>query len=155
MMSKKAKVIDFNEKRKKNIEQKRRNFERIMFQEFLGVYTVLDNNGGSFPVKLLDFSFEGCQFQVPFSKKARHQFRANDETTLKIFFTKSTYLPAIVTIRHVDEYVDESGEAWLRIGGEFVTSVPSSKALLDFIQFMYSYAEFSCFDRGESKVFFL
>jgi hypothetical protein len=124
-MSGDKKVVDFNQKRRESIEQKRRTFERVVFQEFLGVYTVLDDKGSSFPV------------------------------TLKLFFTKGSYLPAVVTIRHTSVYVDKDGQEWLRLGGEFDTSLPSFTALSHFISFIYEYAEFSCLDRGESKVFFL
>jgi hypothetical protein len=154
-MSGDKKVVDFNQKRRESIEQKRRTFERVVFQEFLGVYTVLDDKGSSFPIKLIDISKEGCQFQVPFSEKARHQFKSGIEVTLKLFFTKGSYLPAVVTIRHTSVYVDKDGQEWLRLGGEFDTSLPSFTALSHFISFIYEYAEFSCLDRGESKVFFL
>lgn len=154
-MSDEKKVVDFSEKRKKSIEQKRRTFERVVFQEFLGVYTVIDDQGAGFPIKLLDISGEGCQFQVPFSMKAKNQFKSDTEITLKLFFTKGTYLPAVVNIRHATEYIDQQGDAWLKIGGEFDTSLPSFKALSSFINFIYQYAEFSCVDKGESKVFFL
>ncbi len=155
-MSDEKKVFDFNEKRKKTIEQKRRTFERVVFQEFLGVYTVVDDQGGAgFPIKLLDISGVGCQFQVPFSLKAKNQFKAGTELTLKLYFTKGSYLPALVTVRHATEYIDEKGDAWLKMGGEFDSSVPSFKALSSFIDFIYQYAEFSCLDKGESKVFFL
>jgi hypothetical protein len=149
------KIFDFAEKRKQSIEQKRRTFERVVFQEFLGVYTVIDDQGSGFPVKLIDISGEGCQFQVPFSLKAKNQFKSGSEITLKLFFTKGTYIPAVVVIRHASEYVDQQGDAWLRLGGEFDTSLPSFKALSSFVDFIYRYAEFSCMDRGESKVFFL
>ncbi len=154
-MSDDKKVFDFSEKRKQSIEQKRRTFERVVFQEFLGVYTVIDDQGAGFPIKLLDISGEGCQFQVPFSLKAKNQFKAGTELTLKFFFTKGTYLPAVVTVRHASEYIDKDGDAWLRLGSEFDTSLPSFKALDSFISFIYQYAEFSCVDKGESKVFFL
>jgi hypothetical protein len=154
-MSDDKKVFDFSEKRKQSIEQKRRTFERVVFQEFLGVYTVIDDQGAGFPIKLLDISGEGCQFQVPFSLKAKNQFKAGTELTLKFFFTKGTYLPAVVTVRHASEYIDKDGDAWLRLGSEFDTSLPSFKALESFISFIYQYAEFSCVDKGESKVFFL
>lgn len=154
-MSQDKKVVDFNEKRKQSIEQKRRTFERVVFQEFLGVYSVIDDQGAGYPIKLLDISTEGCQFQVPFSMKAKNQFKSETELTLKLFFTKGSYLPAVVTIRHASEYIDQQGDAWLRIGGEFDTSLPSFKALSSFIDFIYQYAEFSCVDKGESKVFFL
>lgn len=154
-MSDDKKVVDFNAKRKDAIEQKRRTFERVVFQEFLGVYTVLDEQGSNFPIKLLDISKVGCQFQLPFSLKAKNTFKAGTEVTLKLFFTKGSYIPAVVTIRHASEYVDQDGDAWLRFGSEFDTSLPSFVALESFINFIYQYAEFSCLDKGESKVYFL
>jgi hypothetical protein len=154
-MSDDKKVVDFNEKRKQSIEQKRRSFERVVFQEFLGVETVIDDQGAGFQVKLLDISGEGCQFQVPFTMKAKNQFKSDTEVTMKLFFTKGTYIPAVVTVRHASEYIDQDGNAWLRLGGEFDTSLPSFKALASFINFIYQYAEYSCLDRGESKVYFL
>lgn len=154
-MSDEKKVVDFTEKRKKTIEQKRRTFERVVFQEFLGVYSVVDDQGSNFPIKLVDISADGCQFQLPFSLKAKNQFKSGTEVTLKLYFSKGTYLPAVVTVRHASEYIDKDGDAWLRLGGEFDTSLPSFKALSHFIQFIYEYAEFSCVDKGESKVFFL
>jgi hypothetical protein len=154
-MSDDKKVVDFSVRRKESIEQKRRTFERVVFQEFLGVESVIDDKGAGFGVKLLDISSKGCQFQVPFSKKAKVQFKAETELTLKLFFTKRSYLPAVVTVRRCSEYVDKNGDAWLRIGAEFDTSLPSFKALSSFINFIYEYAEFSCLDKGESKVYFL
>jgi hypothetical protein len=154
-MSDDKKVVDFNEKRKQSIEQKRRSFERVVFQEFLGVETVIDDQGAGFEVKLLDISGEGCQFQVPFTLKAKNQFKSDTEVTMKLFFTKGTYIPAVVTVRHASEYIDQDGNAWLRLGGEFDTSLPSFKALASFINFIYQYAEYSCLDKGESKVYFL
>ncbi|MGE3611103.1 MAG: PilZ domain-containing protein [Bacteriovoracaceae bacterium] len=154
-MSDDKKVVDFNEKRKKTIEQKRRTFERVVFQEFLGVYSVVDDQGSGYPISLVDISEEGCQFQLPFSLKAKNKFKSGTEVSLKIYFTKGSYLPAVVTVRHASEYIDKDGEAWLRLGGDFDTNLPSFKALSSFIHFIYQYAEFSCVDKGESKVYFL
>lgn len=154
-MSDDKKVVDFNAKRKQSIEQKRRTFERVVFQEFLGVYSVVDDQGTGYPIKLVDISEEGCQFQLPFSLKAKNKFKSGTEVTLKLYFTKTTYLPAVVTVRHGSEYVDRDGEAWLRLGGVFDTSLPSYQALSSFIHFIYQYAEFSCADKGESKTYFL
>jgi hypothetical protein len=154
-MSNDKNVVDFNEKRKKTIEQKRRNFERVVFQEFLGVETVVDGQGSGHPIKLLDVSTTGCQLQLPFSLKAKNQFGAGTELTLKFYFTKQTYLSAVVTVRRASEYIDQNGDAWLRLGGEFDTSLPSFNALRSFIDFIYQYAEYSHVDKGESKVYFL
>ena len=154
-MSDDKKVVDFEAKRKQAIEQKRRTFERVVFSEFLGVETVVDDQGSGFPIKLIDVSGDGCQLQLPFSLKAKNQFKSGTELTLKLFFTKGSYLPAVVTVRHASEYIDRDGNAWLRLGGEFDTTLPSFKALASFIDFIYQYAEFSCLDKGESKVYFL
>jgi hypothetical protein len=154
-MSDDKKVIDFNSRRKESIEQKRRTFERVVFQEFLGVDAVVDDKGTGFPIKLVDVSGDGLQFQLPFTIKAKNQFKPGSETTLKLYFTKGSYLPAVVTVRHASEYVDKDGTAWLRLGGTFDTTLPSFTALSSFINFIYQYAEFSCLDKGESKVYFL
>jgi PilZ domain len=154
-MSDDKKVIDFTAKRKQSIEQKRRTFERVVFQEFLGVYSVVDDQGTGFPVKLVDISGDGLQFQLPFSMKAKNQFTSGTEVTLKLYFTKGSYIPAVVTVRHASEYIDQQGDAYLRLGGTFDTTLPSFKALASFIDFIYQYAEFSCLDRGESKTYFL
>lgn len=154
-MSDDKKVIDFNAKRQKSIEQKRRTFERVMFQEFLGVYSVMDDQGTGYPVKLVDISKEGLQFQLPFSAKAKNQYKAGSEITLKLYFTKGSYLPALVTVRRAAEYVDERGDAWLRLGGEFDTSVPTFKAISTFVDFIIQYSELSSIDKSDSKVYFL
>ena len=154
-MSDDKKVVDFNAKRKESIEQKRRTFERVVFQEFLGVYSVVDDQGSGFPIKLIDISSDGLQFQLPFSLKAKNQFKGGTEVTLKLYFSKASYLPAVVTVRHASEYVDKDGDAWLRLVGTFDTSLPSFAALSSFINFIYQYAQFSCIDKGENKVYFL
>ncbi|MBY0515300.1 MAG: PilZ domain-containing protein [Bacteriovoracaceae bacterium] len=149
------KVFDFEQKRKQSIEQKRRTFERVLFDEFLGVDAVIDDNGSGFPVKLIDISADGCQFQVPFTAKARSKFSAESEVTLKLFFTKTSFLPVVVKIRHTSEYIDQKGDAHWRCGGEFDQSLPSFQALASFVQFIYKYAEFSCHDSAAHKVYFL
>jgi hypothetical protein len=154
-MSDDKKVIDFNAKRQKSIEQKRRTFERVMFQEFLGVYSVMDDQGTGYPVKLVDISKEGLQFQLPFSAKAKNQYKAGSEITLKLYFTKGSYLPALVTVRRAAEYIDERGDAWLRLGGEFDTTVPTFKAISTFVDFIIQYSELSSIDKTDSKVYFL
>jgi hypothetical protein len=149
------KVFNFAEHRKKNIETKRRQFERVMFDELLGVYTVIDDQGTGYPIKLLDVSKEGCLFQFPMSTKAKKQFGKDTEVTLKLYFTKNSYLPAVVTIKHGQEFIDDKGNAYWRCGGVFDTTLPTYKALSKFIQFITEYAEFSCVDNNRDVAYFL
>ncbi|MBT3586573.1 MAG: PilZ domain-containing protein [Halobacteriovoraceae bacterium] len=149
------KLLDFVEKRKENIEEKRRSFERVMFTNFLGCYTVLDQEGTHYPVRLVDFSREGCLFQIPWNIKGDKKFEEGKEITLRIYFTKTQYIPVIVQVKYGQEYIEKDRQTYMRYGCEFDTSMPSFEALQAFIEFMYKFAEHSTTDRGDSRVFFL
>lgn len=150
-----TKVIDFQEKRKDSIEKRKRAFERVLFSEFLGSYAEIDENGTKYDVKLIDISRDGCQFQIPFTTNIKSYFTADKEVSLRVYFTTDDFLPVVVNLRHANEYVDEKGTAYMRFGGEFDKSLPSFEAFSQFIEFIYKFAEFSCVDKGESKVYFL
>jgi len=149
------KVFDFESKRRQNIETKRRTFERVMFEEFLGVEAVVDDNGTGYPVKLLDVSRDGLLFQMPHSAKASAMFAAGAEFTLKLSFAKGSYLPVVIKVRHAKESIDKRGDAYWHCGGEFDKTVPSFQAVQSFVEFIYKYAEFSCQDNVAHKVYFL
>lgn len=150
-----SKLLNFNQKRKESIEAKKRNFERVLFQDFLGAYTVIDEYGSNYPVSLVDVSRDGCMFQVPWNPKNHQKFKEGNDITLRVYFTKGSFIPVVVNIRHSNEWVDGNGNVFMRYGGEFDKSLPSFKAWENFVEFIYSYAEFSCVDRGENKVYFL
>lgn len=150
-----SKVIDFQQKRQDSIEKRKRSFERVLFSEFLGSYAEIDDNGTKYSVLLVDISREGCLFQVPFTKNTKSQFPENSEATIRVYFTKDDFLPLVVNIKHATEYIDEKGDAYMRFGGEFNKDLPSFQAFEPFIEFIYKFAEFSCIDKGESKVYFL
>lgn len=148
-------VIDFQAKRDESIEKRKRSFERVLFSEFLGSYAEIDENGTKFNVGMIDISREGCLFQVPYTEQAHAHFSQVDNVTVRIYFTKDDFLPLSVNVRHMAEYIDQKGNAYLRFGGEFDQSLPSFQAFKPFIEFIYKFAEFSCVDKGESKVYFL
>lgn len=147
------KVLDFNSKRIENIEEKRRNFERVLFQNFLGCYTVIQQEGVIYPVELVDISSDGCLFQVPWDVKSGKKFDPGTEVTLRFYFTNSTYIPVIVESKYGKEYVDNTGETYMRYGCEFDTSYPTFEALKPFIEFMYKFAEHSATDKGDTKIY--
>ncbi|MBG58894.1 MAG: hypothetical protein CME67_02070 [Halobacteriovoraceae bacterium] len=150
-----SKVINFQEKRKDSIEKRKRNFERVLFSEFLGSYAEIDDNGSKYSVNLVDISKDGCQFQVPIAQFSSHKFKEGEEVTIRVYFTKDDFLPVVVKVKHGKEYIDERGDAYMRYGGEFDKSLPSFQAFEPFIDFLYKFAEFSCVDKGESRVYFL
>lgn len=150
-----VKVLNLQDKRKESVEKKRRNFERMLFDDFLGCYGVIDEHGTTFPVELVDISHDGCMFQTPVSKSAQAKFKKGSDLTLRIYFTKNSYIPVVVNIRHMSEHTDESNRTFLRYGCEFDKTLSSFKALETFIHFIYQYAEVSSFDKEQHKVYFL
>ncbi len=150
-----TKILDFSTKRKEVVEQKRRSFERVLFQNFLGVYSVIDTAGGIFPITLVDISPEGCLIQVPLQFRKEESPAAGTEVPLRLYFTKQSYISAVVKIKHATEYTDDSGQTFMRYGCEFDKTASSFEALKSFIDFVYKFAEHSRIDKGDRKVFYL
>lgn len=149
------KVLDFTEKRKQNIEEKRQGFERLMFQNTLGAYTVIDQAGTVYPIKLIDISHNGCMFQIPWNPKNDKKFEMDSEIKLKFYFSEKSFIPAIVSIRYVMEAIEGDGKTFIRYGCEFDKSLKCFEALQSFIEFLYKFAEFSTIDHNETRSFFI
>ena len=147
------KVLDFNTARKENIEEKKRAFERVLFQDFLGCYTVIHREGVIYPVELVDISSDGCLFQVPWNVNNDKKFEKGTEFTLRFYFTNKNYIPVIVESKYGKEFVGSDGESYMRYGCEFDTSYPTFEALKPFIEFMYKFAEHSAVDKGDTKIY--
>lgn len=149
-----SKVLDFQGKRQQAIEEKRRSFERIVFQNFLGAYAVIDQDGTIYPVTLVDVSKTGCLFQVPWNPKADKKFGEGTEVGMRMYFTSASYIPVSLEVKYGKEYVDEHGDTYMQYGCEFDQSFQSFEALKHFIEFLYKFAEHSVVDRGEVKTYF-
>lgn len=149
------KVLDFISKRKENIEDKRQNLERILFQNFLGAYSVIDKGGVIYPIQLVDISHDGCLFQVPWNVKTDEKFSEGFEVPLRVYFTKGTYIPVICNVKYSREFVERDGQTYMQYGCEFDKSMHSFEALESFIDFLYKYSEHSALDKGDHKVYFL
>ena len=151
-----AKVfIDFAQKRKESIERKRRNFERIMFQNFLGCYSVIDRHGGLYPIRIVDISETGMLFQVPWNPRNDQKFEKNRDLSIRLYFTKNSYILALVKIKYGTEFVDETGATAMRYGCEFDQTNQTFEAIRTFIDFIYKFAEHSSLDKGDAKVHFI
>ena len=148
------KVLDFIGKRNANIEQKRRNFERILFQNFLGAYTVLDDNGTNYKVQLVDISREGCLFQVPYDPARNSIFPEDHEISKRMYFTENSFVPVICKVKRFQEYIDKDGLLYARYGCEFDKSTSTFPAVESFIEFLYKFAEHSTVDKGDQRVYF-
>lgn len=147
------KVLDFNKKKAETIEQKRRAFNRIVFQNFLGAYSVIDDNGSIYPVTMVDIAGDGCSFQVPWTPKDK-KLPQDFEVSMRMYFTDKSYIPVIMNVRHSKEVVGKDGNTYMQYGCEFDKSVPTFEAMQSFIDFIYKFAEHSAIDKGDTKVYF-
>lgn len=150
-----AKVLDFGKKRAENIAQKKRQFERVLFNEFVGCYTVIENNGTIFPISIVDISAKGCLLEVPDSENVDKQFPINSDVNLRLYFTKKSFIPVVIKIRRKLEVTNDKKNQVVRFGGEFDTTLPSFEALQAFINFVYRFAVHSSIDHKDKKSYFL
>ena len=148
------KVLDFNKKKADTIEQKRRAFNRVVFQNFLGAYSVIDDNGSIYPVTMVDIAGDGCSFQVPWNPSKDKKLSIGFEVNMRMYFTEASYVPVIMNVRHTKEVVAQDGTTHIQYGCEFDKTTPSFEALQSFIDFIYKFAEHSAIDKGDTKVYF-
>ena len=148
------KVLDFNKKKADTIEQKRRAFNRVVFQNFLGAYSVIDDNGSIYPVTLVDIAGDGCSFQVPWNPSKDKKLAKDFEVTMRMYFTNQSYIPVIMNVRHGKEVLGTDGITYMQYGCEFDKSAASFEAMQSFIDFIYRFAEHSAIDKGDTKVYF-
>lgn len=148
------KVLDFNKKKAETIEQKRRAFNRIVFQNFLGAYSVISDNGSIYPVTMVDIAADGCAFQVPWNSKKDTQLPSGFEVNMRMYFSDSSYIPVIMNIRHGKEVLGKDGITYMQYGCEFDKTHASFEAMQSFIDFIYKFAEHSAIDKGDTKVYF-
>jgi hypothetical protein len=149
-----SKILDFNKKKAETIEQKRRAFNRIVFQNFLGAYSVIDDNGSIYPVTLVDIAGDGCSFQVPWNPVKDKKLEQDFEVSMRMYFTNASYIPVILRVRHGKEVVASDGTTHIQYGCEFDKSTGSFEAMQSFIDFLYKFAEHSAIDKGDTKVYF-
>ena len=94
------KVLDFNKKKAETIEMKRRAFNRIVFTNFLGAYSVIEDSGSIYPVTMIDIAGDGCAFQVPWNPRSDKKLVDGHELSMRMYFTKASFIPVILNIRH-------------------------------------------------------
>lgn len=148
-----AQIFDFKKKRAENIEKKKRQFERVLFSEFVQCYTVTPTSG-LFSVNVIDVSQSGCQLQVEVQENIDKLFKAKKELELRFFFTKKSFLTARVQVMRVVK-AEEAGRQILRVGCEFDQKMPSFQAIKAMVGFFYKYAEHSQTESAQNRVFFL
>lgn len=93
------------------------------------------------------FKFHGVVLKI---SALPHDFEVN----LRMYFTKASYIPVIMHVRHSKVVTDKDGIEYMQYGCEFDKNNPTFEAMQSFIDFIYKFAEHSAIDKGDIKVYF-
>lgn len=149
-MNKNPTVVSLTAKREAKIEERRREYERIVFRNTLGVYTVMEQKG-LHAIDLLDISEGGLSFQVP--ENSDLVLNEGDELMLRFYISTDTFLPA--QVRVVRSFTSiEGGKPMHRYGCLIDKSLASYAAIFHFVQFIAKCAEFGQKDESHLKIFY-
>ena len=125
----------------------KREYERVLFNEFLGIYTIIETKGLR-KVKLIDISTTGCRFETG---KDNGKLQVGDEWAFRFYFTKDTYLPALLRIKH--RYDSESEEEdYIGYGAAFDGTLTTYPCLRNFIEIIYCYATHAIEDKYNKEI---
>lgn len=149
-----AQIIDFKKKRAENIEKKKRQFERVLFSEFVQCYTVIPGTEKIFSVQVIDVSQTGCLLQVEIQENIEKLFKINKELDIRFYFTKKSFLTSRIDVKRLIKE-EVGGKKVYKVGCEFDQKTPSYQAIRAMVSFFYQYAEYSQTESSQNRVFFL
>lgn len=149
----KSNIVDLGAVREYKAEERRRLYERIIFKQMLGVYSVVEENGLK-AIDLVDVSEDGLSFQLPYDSKFNAKFEVGQNLAFRFYFSQESYLPILVRLQNVRDTI-ENGQRFKRYGCAVDTQIRAYAAYKTFVEFLKSYGEFCQSDRGSTKLFFV
>lgn len=145
----KERVIDLNNYRREKNEEKRREYERVLFNRILGVYSFAEKTG-LHHVEVMDISYSGIRFR---EEKPEHPLKSGQKIALRFYFTPSSYLRLLVEVKRVIPF-EEEGHNGLEYGCELDKLTKSYEVINELVSFMYKYAEVACQDQNPPMIWF-
>lgn len=143
------KIVDLSNYRKSKSEQRRREYERVLFNRILGVYSFAEKTG-LHHVEVVDISYSGIKFK---EERPETPFQVGTKIALRFYFTPSSYLRLVVDVKRVTPFRDEDREG-LEYGCELDKDTKSYEVIKLLISFMYTYSEFACQDHNPPMIWF-
>jgi len=142
-----TKVVNFSDKRKAQQDNMKREYERILYKQLLGGYTLIENLGLK-GVELNDISKTGCMFTMD---PADGSFNEGEEIDFRFYFSSTAYIPAKLKIVRVEKIEDGYSCVW-SYGCQIDTSYQAYPALEKFVDFLEAFGKAARKDSGEEKV---
>ena len=145
-------IIDLNHYRKERDEERRREYERVLFNRILGVYSYTEGAGQKAltHVEVLDVSYSGLRFR---EDKPELPMRVGQKVALRFYFTPSSYLRVVLDVKRVTKFKEDERTGY-DYGCEMDTATKSAQVLKSFVGFMYKYAETACNDENPPPNFY-
>lgn len=143
-------IVNLSTVRQEKIEEKRREYERVVFQSNFGVYAFL-NEVGLNAIEIVDISEGGMQFQVP--ENGTLKLNAGDVIPVRFYFATDHFISIDVKVVRSFTAI-ENGRAVHRYGGLMDKSMASYSAIFHFVQFITKCAEHGHKDNAHLKVFY-
>lgn len=141
-----TKVVSFSKRQAEKQEVIRREYERILYKQLLGGYTVIENLGLK-AVEIKDISKSGCLFVMDPVDGA---YKVGEEIDFRFYFSANTYVPAKLRIVRAEKADDGYGPYW-QYGCTFDQSFQSYPVIEKFVEFLETYGKSAREDKGEKK----
>lgn len=143
-------VINLTSVRQEKIEEKRREYERVVFRSNFGVF-VFNEQTGLDAVEIVDISEGGMQFQTP--EKSHLRLQTGDTVPVRLYFATDHFISIDVKVVRSFSAL-ENGSAVHRYGCLMDKGMASYAAIYHFVQFITKCAEHGHKDEQHLKVFY-
>ena len=144
-----SQIVDLENYRKTKGEERRREYERVLFNRILGVYSFAEKTGLQH-IEVIDISYSGIKFREEATDKP---LQAEEKLALRFYFTPSSYLRVIVDVKRATPFKDEDRQG-IEYGCQLDKTTKSYEVIKELIAFMYKYSEIACRDQNPPMIWF-
>lgn len=145
-----AKVIKFKELQEKLKEKNRRKYQRVLFNNVLGAYAVIEEKG-LLEVKLLDISQDGVRFAL---SSDHGKFKKGENLAFRLYFTQHDYIPIFIKVVH-RQIEKRDGIEIVQYGCQLEVNQDIKKCMNYLVKFIQHYTNVAQNDHGDRQVYFL
>lgn len=143
-------VVNLSSVRQEIIEEKRRDYERVVFKSSFGVYTQIEETG-LHAIEVIDISEGGMQFQT--SEKSSLRLETGAVIPVRFYFATDRFIAIDVKVVRSFSAI-EDGRAVHRYGCLIDKTMASYAAIYHFVQFITKCAEHGHKDEQHLKIFY-
>ncbi len=144
------KIIDLSLYRRNKSEQRRREYERLLFNRILGVYSFAEK-GGLHHIEVIDVSQSGLRFRE--KQGTEKPMLAGQQVNLRLYFTPHTFLRILTTVKRMEKET-VNGQTVYEYGCEIDRETLSYETLRQLLMFMEKYAQIATEDPNPPMIWF-